>query len=163
KEIANDSFSYVMTDGAGAYSITSVTVVVTGVNDHPVAAPYLFNIDEDTVLRVPVSGLLLNSYDPDVNGLVPDDSIRILSDNRLSTAGAPVTLNADGSFSYDPRVVLDWLPANSNWLDSFTYTVLDGSLTMANDDVFSVQRNSANIVLPVLANDVSLAGTGGQI
>src|SRR5262249_11438747 len=66
-----------------------------------------------------------------------------------------------GSFIYDPRAALNWLPANSNWLDSFTYTVLDGSLTVANDDLFSVQGNSLTNELPVLANDVTLAGTGG--
>src|ERR1043165_50701 len=113
-----------MTDGAGSYSITSVTVVVTGVNDRPVAAPYLFTIDEDTVLRVPVSGVLSKSYDPDVNGLVPDDIIRILPfTNRLTAAGSPVTMNADGSYSYDPRLALDWLPAHSNWLHRSTSTL----------------------------------------
>ncbi len=163
KETTNDTFTYVMTDGAGISRTSTVTVVVTGVNDRPVAAAYSKVIDEDTVLFVPPSGVLSNSFDPDVNGHAPDDVLRVLTfSNRLTAAGAPVSLNPDGSFNYDPRVALNWLPANSNWVDSFAYTILDGSLTMANDDLFSVQGNSTNVVLPVLANDVALAGTGGS-
>ncbi|MDB6035773.1 MAG: Outer rane adhesin like protein, partial [Verrucomicrobiales bacterium] len=163
KEVTNDTFTYVMTDGAGISRTSSVTVVITGVNDRPVAVGYANGIDEDTVLVVPSLGAVSNSFDPDVNGHAPDDVIRALAfTNRLSAEGAPVTLNMDGSFSYDPRAALNWLPANSNWVDSFSFTVLDGSLTMANDDIFSVQGNSANAVLPVLANDVALASTGGS-
>src|SRR5206468_218214 len=77
KEVVNDSFSYVISDNVGGYSTGAITIVVTGMNDRPIAAAYSYNIDEDTLLTVPATGVFANSVDPDVNGHFPDDNLRI--------------------------------------------------------------------------------------
>src|SRR3989441_1404823 len=63
--------------------------------------------------------------DPDVNGVAPDDTIRVIPFVKNSVMGAPVTMNADGSFSYDPRGHFDWLIQGQPTNDTFTYTVMD--------------------------------------
>ena len=75
----------------------------------------------------------------------------------------PFTINADGGFSYDPRGVFDWLTVGAAATDTFLYTMVDGSLTLANDDAFAVLADSTNNLLAVLANDAALAGLGGQL
>ena len=73
-------------------------------------------------------------------------------------------------FSYDPRgsvfpgavggpaFTLQGLAENVTYVDSFTYTLLDGSFLFANDDIFRVGADRSSIELPVLLNDTNLDG-----
>ena len=74
-------------------------MTVTGVNDSPVANNDTFTTSEDALLNVAAPGVLLN--DSDVDG----DRMTVTSVTGASSRGASLTLNADGSFSYDPRNV----------------------------------------------------------
>ncbi|MEI7729606.1 MAG: Ig-like domain-containing protein [Verrucomicrobiota bacterium] len=164
KETASDSFTYILSDGAGGTSTGMVTVVVLGRNDAPVAMPDFFATLDTAMLSVAAPGVLTNDYDPDVNGILPDDQIRMFfATNTHSTLGAPVTVNLDGSFTYDPRGVFTNMVVDQTTNDTFTYVITDSSLTIANDDVFSAKRGSSNNVLPVLANDALLSGIGGSL
>src|SRR6185436_9965756 len=99
-------------------------------------------------------GLLANDTDRDRNGLAKEDPLRVLAfTNQMTIRGAKVTANGDGSFSFDPRGAFDYLKTGQVTNDSFTYTIVDDSLTIANDDQFSVLGDTANHQLPVLAND----------
>jgi VCBS repeat-containing protein len=110
-QTATDSFTYTVTDAAGATSTAKVTITITGVNDAPVANPDSYATDEDTALVVLAAGVLAN--DTDVDGGTLTAAL------QSGPAHGTVTVNSDGSFTYHPD-------ANFNGSDSFTYTVSDG-------------------------------------
>ena len=129
----NDTFTYTVEDSHGATSIATVTVVVTGENKAPVAVDDDFlgvnGVDEDSTL-VDAIGVLTNDTDADdtaaalfVSGINGTSQL-----TGQSTSGALITMNADGTFLYDPRNA-DTLQALADGViasDSFTYTVSDG-------------------------------------
>jgi len=158
-----DTFFYAASDGTLLSAAAAVTIVVTPVNDVPVAFGDAYSVNEDTRLTVAAAGVLAN--DVDVDG----DPLTAL----LVTAPTHGTLvlNANGGFTYLPA-------ANYNGPDSFTYRVSDGgrvnsnTVTVAltvvpvNDapvalaDAVSAARDTVlNIVAPgVLANDTDVDG-----
>ena len=79
-------------------------------NDPPVANDDAYDAFEDTPLNVPAPGVLENDYDPD------GDNITITENTQ--PANGPVTLNADGSFTYTPD-------ENFFGEDTFNYTICD--------------------------------------
>ena len=107
-----DSFTYTATDGL-LFSTATVSLTVDPVNDVPVAVADSYTTAEDTVLTIAAPGVLANDSDV-VEG----------SDLNVSAYTQPghgsVTLAADGSFIYTPE-------ANYNGVDSFYYTVNDGT------------------------------------
>jgi len=92
---------------------------------------------------------MINDRDPDINGVTSDENIRVIPFTKLSRVGATVTMNANGSFHLrSPAGCFDWLIQGQPTNDTFTYTLMDHSLTIANDDGFSVQGNSSSNTLP---------------
>ncbi len=125
---AGDSFTYTMMDSQGATSSATVSITVNGVNDSPVANPDHFITNEDAAILGP--NVLANDIDPDfsdvlsvsaVNGSPADVGIQI-----TLASGALLTLNANGSLSYDPNGQFEYLQVGDTFVDSFTYTVADG-------------------------------------
>ncbi|RVT39914.1 Ig-like domain-containing protein, partial [Sphingobium algorifonticola] len=108
------SFSYRAYDGEAYSAPTTVTIILAGVNDAPVAdadGPYAAS--EDTVLTVAAAqGVLVG--DTDVDG---DTLSAILTTNA---ANGSVALNANGGFVYTPN-------ANFTGTDSFQYVARDPS------------------------------------
>jgi YVTN family beta-propeller protein/VCBS repeat-containing protein len=123
-----DSFTYKVNDGNRDSNTATVTIVVTPVNDAPVAGADAYSTAEDTVLAIPgVSGVLANDTDPD-----SATTLAVLAEtNKATVKGGTVTINADGSFSYAPA-------ANFVGQDSFSYTVTDNSTTINNAATGSV-------------------------
>jgi hypothetical protein len=111
--------SFSATDDGGA-SCTPATVQVTvnavGVNNPPVAADDNYSTDQDTALNVPAPGVLDNDTDDDKDLL----SVANPLTNAQTTQGGSITLNADGSFSYEPST-------GFTGDDSFTYHATDGT------------------------------------
>jgi VCBS repeat-containing protein len=102
------------TGSGGALSDTdAVGITVNPVNDAPVATNDTYGTNEDTQLNVPAPGVLNNDTDIDSGSLT---AVKV-----TDPANGDVTLNADGSFTYDPD-------PNFNGADSFTYKANDGSL-----------------------------------
>ncbi|MBU2582412.1 MAG: tandem-95 repeat protein, partial [Alphaproteobacteria bacterium] len=109
-----------------------VTLDLTS-NSPPTAADDTATTDEDTGLVVATS-VLDNDFDleasvnlqtlvvSEVNGNPADVGNQI-----TLTSGALLTVNADGTYEYDPNGVFDFLPAGSSDTDTFVYTVSDGS------------------------------------
>jgi len=136
----SDSLTYTVDDDEGATSnVATVTITVVGVNDPPVAVDDFYSTNEDTLLTVPATGILaILANDSDVD-LDPLTSILVsdVSDGTLS-------LNADGSFTYDPD-------ANFNGTDSFTYVAND---SLADSNVATVTITVVGVNdPPVAVND----------
>ncbi|WP_316858153.1 Ig-like domain-containing protein [uncultured Cohaesibacter sp.] len=92
----------------------------------------LFNADgsprhaynEDTSITIDADTLLANDTDVDAS-----DVLSIVDVSDLSANGATVTLNGDGTISYDPTAAADIqaLGSGETLEDSFTYTISDGN------------------------------------
>jgi VCBS repeat-containing protein len=158
----SDSFTYHARDASLDSNVATVTLTITPVNDAPVAQNDPYSINEDTVLTVPVPGVLSNDTDVDGNPLTA-----VLNSGPIH---GTLSLNANGSFTYTPA-------ANYNGSDSFTYHASDGSLnsnvatvtitiTPVNDppvaasDAYSTSMNTPlTVAAPgVLANDTDADG-----
>ena len=109
-----DSFTYRLSDGQVTSNVATVLLTINPVNDAPVAVADSFTATEDATLTIAAPGVLANDTDLEGSALVPT-----LVRNALHGS---VTLNANGSFQYVPV-------ANYNGLDTFTYSVSDGSLS----------------------------------
>ncbi|MFM7097610.1 MAG: tandem-95 repeat protein, partial [Gemmataceae bacterium] len=110
------TISFKVNDGASDSNLATKQVSVTPVNDTPMGMSDSYTTPEDTVLNVPVPGVLGN--DTDVDG-DPLTSILVSGPSH-----GLLSFNADGSFNYTPN-------ANYNGPDSFTYKANDGSLDSA--------------------------------
>lgn len=156
-ETLTDTFSYTVTDAMGGTSTATVTVVVEGRNDAPVAADDLLKIWENqTTLVSAAAGLLANDVDVDINGTPPDDDPWVLPQRNFTTPmGANLNINPNGSFRYDANsAAIDSLKQGELAVELFPYTVIDNFRTTATDDTFKVLASSVNMVLPVLLNDI---------
>ncbi|MFN7894463.1 MAG: tandem-95 repeat protein [Pirellula sp.] len=137
----------VNTSGRRTFSIT-----LTSKNDNPIANADQYSTTEDALLTVSAPGLLANDVDPDL----PNDVLSVLvpAGTLTSIIGARVVLNANGSFTYDPRstVRLQELRAGETIVDSFTYTIgdsLNGTSNIASVAITVTGVNDA----PVAVND----------
>lgn len=122
-------------DGRTFPGISSdATLDFIGVNAPSVSAPDAFNTDTATPIG---SGLNLfnnngGGADSDPQGLPlvltqvngsPDD----IGHQITLPSGALLTINADGTFSYDPNHAFDSLTGSATTTDSFTYSLDSGS------------------------------------
>jgi VCBS repeat-containing protein len=146
----------------------TVAITVAGVNDAPQATTDAFATSEDAPLTVALPGLLAN--DGDVDG----DAITANGFSGVSSRGASLIVNSDGSFSYDPRgvAVIESLAVGQTLNDTFSYTITDGKggtstatvtvavsgandAPVAQDDNYRTDEDSVLVVSGegVLAND----------
>ena len=107
----SDSFTYTVDDGNGGTDTATVTITVDPVNDAPAAGDDSATTDQDTEVDI---DLLNNDSDVD------EDSLSISQLNQPSNGS--VVDNGDGTVTYTPD-------AGFFGVDTFTYTVSDGSLT----------------------------------
>jgi VCBS repeat-containing protein len=124
-QTATETFKYRVTDTDGDSDTAVVTIKITGSNDGPVARADAYATGEDTVLNVAARGVLANDTDVDTT-----DVLKVGSTGPItSQLGASVTLNQDGSFSYNAAgsVTLQALNDGQSAVDSFSYTVIDGN------------------------------------
>ncbi|HEY3053365.1 MAG TPA: Ig-like domain-containing protein, partial [Thermoanaerobaculia bacterium] len=160
-ETTTDSFTYKVSDGSANSNTATVTIIVTPVNDAPVAANDSYTIAEGGTLNPAAPGVLGNDTDPDG----PSKTAIVVSGPAHASS---FTLNADGSFTY----VHD---GGETTTDSFTYKVSDGLLEsnvvtvtiaitpvndppVANNDGYTVaEGGTLNITTPgVLGNDTDV-------
>jgi VCBS repeat-containing protein len=109
--VGSDSFSYTVSDAAGASATATVAVTVTAIDDAPVATDDAATTNEE----MPVGGnVLANDVDAE-NGAL---SAALVS--GPAAAQGTVVLNADGSFMFTPA-------PNFNGVATFTYRANDGA------------------------------------
>jgi hypothetical protein len=120
--LADDTFSYTISDGFGGTDSATVTIHLT--NQVPVAQPDGYDGSINTVLDLTqpgapadvIDGVLPSYHDYDPDG----DSIEsYLVGSGSTTYGGSVTLYTDGTLVYNP-------PTNWDGTDSFMYYVNDG-------------------------------------
>ena len=131
-EEATDNFSYTIADGNGGTDTAAVTMTIDGVadpsaNTAPNAVDDIRRTDEDTVKS---AGVLWNDSDADNDPLtvtaVNGQTANVGTTIALSS-GAKLTLNADGTFSYDPNGAFESLNTGEKTTDNFSYTIADGN------------------------------------
>ncbi len=157
-----DSFTYTITDADGDTSTAAVAIIVTAVDDVPVAVNDTLTVAEDSGLT---SGNLALNDTPSGDG----GNIWTLATG--ATHGVAV-VNPDGTFTYTPNV-------NFNGSDSFTYTItdIDGDTSTATvaitvtsvddvpvavDDTLTVAEDSGTTSGDLALNDTP-SGDGGNV
>ncbi|XZE21483.1 tandem-95 repeat protein [Pirellulaceae bacterium SH449] len=133
-------------------------IMITPVNDPPFAVNDRYETTEDDVLTVAAPGVLGNDIDPDL----PDDVLVVAEPGTLqSNLGAVVVLNADGSFTYDPRnsARIQGLTTGQTDVDTFTYRVRDRSGLLSNLGTVSITLTGINDA-PVAVDDRFVVATG---
>ena len=150
-EHLSDTFTVTTVDGTPQI----VTVTITGVNDYPVAnddGQYV--VGEDVVTVFQASQLLANDTDAEHDTLTVDYV-------GTTASGATVTLNANGTISYDPRgvTILQQLAADQTMTDEFTYRVNDGHGGISIATVYLVVQGANDA--PVVAVVTGTATEGG--
>ncbi len=128
-QIGTDSFLYTITDASGAQDVGEVTVSVTGVNDAPVAANDLFRTDERTALG---GNLFIDNGagpDRDIDGgfaiTAINSNAALVGAQITLPSGALLTVNQDGSVSFDPNGAFFALNNGDQATETLTYTVSD--------------------------------------
>jgi large repetitive protein len=156
----SDTFTYTIGDGEGRFAVGTVSVLITAVNDAPVAADDVATVDEDSG----VSMIDVRLNDTDIDG----GTLRVIA----TTDGAKGTVEIPG----DGPWVLYTPNTDANGSDSFTYTVSDGNggtdtatvavtITPVNDPPdaaddgvptpIRIARGSGPVSISVLANDTT--------
>ena len=112
----------------------SYVVFGSASNSAPDAVDDTVTTDEDTPLSGSVFADNGNGADTDTDGddlTITDVNGRAASVGTSITldSGARLTLNANGSFDYDPNNQFEALDAGDTGTDSFSYTLSDGRLT----------------------------------
>jgi VCBS repeat-containing protein len=151
-----DSFQYRVNDGTLDSGIATVNITVNPVNDAPVAVDDNTSTDEDHAIGGSVLG---NDTDADHDTLTVGNP-----GTFLSLLGATVTLNADGTYAYDPRTASGLQALNNGQVatDSFGYTIADGnggtSSATVSIDVSGVTEAApqGNRILPSIAPETDL-------
>ncbi|MEL6958823.1 MAG: Ig-like domain-containing protein [Pseudomonadota bacterium] len=174
-EAASTTISYTITDPEGLTDTATVTFTVTGTNDAPIATPDTDTTDQDTPITL--DNVLGNDSDPDgdplivssVNGDAGNVGDPVVGDN-----GGLITINEDGSASFDPNGDFNALGAGDTAVTSVTYTISDGNggtdtttvtVTVtgvndapeANPDSDTTDFNTP-VVVDLLANDFDVDG-----
>ncbi|HML74063.1 MAG TPA: Ig-like domain-containing protein [Anaerohalosphaeraceae bacterium] len=151
-----DTFTYTAQDTAGGFASAAVTVLVTAVNDPPIAYDDAVSTQEDTAIVIDVLG---NDTDPENDAL----SVKSITQPDHGTAA----VNQYGTVTFTPN-------PNFNGTDTFTYIAGDGLLDSgaavvtitvnpvndaptAADDQAQTAANTP-VVIAVVANDSDIEG-----
>lgn len=148
-----DTFTYTLEDAGGLTSNATVTITINGVNDAPVANDDTNTTHGTTVLDVTTAldphNLLVIASDIDVGDTLTVSQVQGLAANVGSqialASGALLTVNADGTYSYDPNGAF----AATN-TDSFTYEVSDNHGLASNLATVTI-----NVIVPPIVLDLN--------
>ena len=165
-ETTTDTFTYQVTDG-DATSTATVTVTITGSNDAPTAVADAGATDEDTVLNVgPLVGIVSNDTDPDATDVLTVAQVGLTAGTMApANVGVPIalgagllTVNVDGSYSFDPNGGYEALDTGDAPTETFSYQVSDGNGGLDTETV-TITINGVNDA-PVANDDVAAVAEG---
>ncbi len=135
-----DVFTYRASDGQLTSDPATVQIQVQQVNDAPIAEPDSYTALVNQALDISAPGVLANDHDVEV-----EDTAPLHAQLVTGPANGTVTLNADGSFHYQPN-------AEFLGLDQFTYAAVDH---------FGAVGSPAAVSITVALKAVSQAVNGG--
>jgi VCBS repeat-containing protein len=128
-EFVTETFTYTVQVAGGGTATGQITVTVTGKNDSPVAGNDTFSVGEDGPALT--GDLLGNDLDDDQNTSLVivnvNGSVAQVGTGLTLASGAVLTVNADGTFTYDPNGQFESLAQGQTATDTFTYQVTDAS------------------------------------
>ncbi|WP_298719094.1 VCBS domain-containing protein [uncultured Oceanisphaera sp.] len=175
----SESFSYTVTDAAGATDTATLTITIEGSNDAPVAS-------NDTAIAVEAGGVTngtagsnasgnVLSNDSDVDSVANGETKAVTTVEFGDTSGTvgsvlngqygSLTLNEDGSYSYvidENNAAVQALRLSGQTLsETFSYTVTDaaGATDTATLTITIEGSNDA----PVASNDTAIAVEAGGV
>ncbi len=183
-QTATDTFTYVIDDKFGSTAMGTVTITVTGVEDPPVAPTVgvsagLWTVPGQVLTVSAANGLLAQASSPDAGATsqltafagskVPKNPNAPTT--TLSKDGATVTVNPDGSYTYDPTnsLALQKLTAGgADVVDTFEYGVLDPDGTFIDPTVSIVVMGGPSpyryqVIASTASGQYSSLGTGPSI
>ena len=163
------TFEYEACDSNGQCDVATATINVVSVNDGPLAVDDAATTDEDTTVTV---DLLANDLDieEDTLAVIEINGVSILPGETMSLpSGAKVTLQLNGTATYDPNGQYEDLLSGQSAIDTFLYTITDGNggtsiaetvimingendIPVANDDFIRSPLNTP-VTINVLGND----------
>ena len=145
-----DSRHYMTTGGAPYGGMLAKLQVATAAGA-PVAVDDVYSTNEDNPLTVATPGVLGNDTDSNGDPLTVPPATAILV---YGPSAGTLTLNPDGSFTYDPD-------PDFNGMDQFTYKVNDG--TLDSNDVATVTITVNPLNDPPVANPDAYNAVEGEI
>jgi VCBS repeat-containing protein len=164
------------TPSSPATDTQSLTVNITAVDDPAIAQNDAFTIAANAVLGSGLSLFNDNGSGPDHD---PDGpALTVASVNGVAgnvghqftlPSGALLTVNADGSFSYDPNHAFDTLAApgsgaaDTTATDSFSYTLGDGGASATVTLTIDGVDNASTIYDGTGGNDTITGGSPGAL
>lgn len=157
--------SWTTTDGADTSAPVTTTITVTPVEDAAVAG----DDSASTVESAPVSGSVFGN-DSDADG--PALAVSAVNGSAASVgveitlaSGALLTLNGDGTYTYDPNGAFNSLSgptsggSNQTATDSFTYTLANGNTATVTISVVG-EDSEGDVVRGGAGNDALVGGSG---
>jgi VCBS repeat-containing protein len=135
----------------------TLTITVAPANDLPIAVADTINANENTLLTLPAPGLLANDTDVDL----PNDVLTAVAGNIQSSLGAKVTINANGSITYDASLVnsIQQMTTGQSVQDTFVYKIKDASGVESVPATVTVNVAGVNDA-PIAVNDTYTVGVG---
>ncbi|MBR9728197.1 hypothetical protein G3R48_09425, partial [Shewanella intestini] len=134
-QVTQDTFTYTVTDDNGATDTATVVINIIGASDAPITYSDNFSIDEGELINltgadfvsddVDVEGhaITLMAFATDITGNNEIDAA-IAGNTLTTTLGGIITINADGSYSYQAPSNIDH--SSGDVTDSFYYQAGNG-------------------------------------
>jgi hypothetical protein len=182
---ASRTVTWKVNDGSADSNLPTTTVTITATPDAAIAKPDDVTTAENQVLTGNLFADNGNGADRDPDGeavtiaLVNGEAANVGATITLAS-GAKLTVQADGTFSYDPNGKFDYLVSpskaaatgagNDHQTESFTYTLTDGNQVTVTVDVTGVDGpgdwllgdGEDNTVTGTPANDLFVMHSGGD-
>ncbi len=166
------TIAWTVNDGTVDSAVATSTITIEPSDDAPVAQPDGFATDEASVLSGNVFPDNGAGPDEDVDGpalsvSAVNGSATDVGQQIVLASGALLTLNADGSFDYDPNGAFNQLPgpasgaSNLTDTDSFTYTLTGGN-TVTVTIIVSGLDSDGDVLLGTPGADTLDGGIGSD-
>jgi VCBS repeat-containing protein len=155
---ALDNIAFELSDDTADSLVTDTLEIVIGLsNQAPIARNDTDTTGEDAPLEVtdPANGVLGNDRDPDGDSLsvaAVNGASRSVGSQITLSSGALLTLDADGTYRYDPNDAYEVLAPGDDTTETFSYTAADGR-GADNQATVTITVNGANDAPNLAANE----------
>ncbi len=159
-----DSFTYTVNDGFGLSATGTATIVLTAVNDAPVAGSDSYTL---SALARKTGNVLTNDSDPE------GDALSVVAGNFATVRGGYFSLKADGTFAYQNYegyvgtdtvnyTLRDAQGASATGNVSFTLTAPTGTVLGNPVDDYLQGTSVADTIFGMAGRDEMYGGGGGD-